>query len=242
MNIADIKKYKSLDIAKLVKAPWNYKEEDSKLSEKLIANIKRNGQVENLIVRKLDTGCYEIVNGNHRYDALVAVGAKKAIVHDLGVISEVEAKRIAIETNETKFSTDKTKLSDLIDEIVKEFDMEDVLSSMPFTQDEIDKFLSDSQDGLIASVDDLGDKDPCVDNVKTIYVKKGDRIQLGKHRLYCLDVLDIDESLFEMGGGKFKMLLTDPPDGVSYVGKTADAKTIENDDLVSIHARAQRAT
>lgn len=200
MTVADIKKYKAIDIVKLVKAPWNYKEEDAKLSEKLVANIKRNGQVENLIVRKLDTGCYEIVNGNHRYDALIAVGAKKAIVHDLGVVSEVEAKRIAIETNETKFSTDKTKLSDLIDEIVKEFDMDDVLASMPFTQDEIDKFLSDSQDGAIADVNELGEESSLVDEVGKIYVKKGDKIALGQHRLYCLDVLDVDESLFEMGG------------------------------------------
>jgi ParB-like chromosome segregation protein Spo0J len=54
----------------LVPADWNYKTDDEYRQEKLKNNIKRNGQVENIIVRLLSTGFYEIVNGNHRYQAL----------------------------------------------------------------------------------------------------------------------------------------------------------------------------
>jgi hypothetical protein len=53
----------------LIKADWNYKEEDEFISDKLVNNMKRNGQIENIHVRKLNTGFYEVINGNHRLDA-----------------------------------------------------------------------------------------------------------------------------------------------------------------------------
>ena len=68
------KKYKlgfiEVPIDKLVKADWNYKTEDDKKQEKLKENIKRNGQIENILIRELDTGYYEVVNGNHRLSVL----------------------------------------------------------------------------------------------------------------------------------------------------------------------------
>ncbi|GAB1371190.1 hypothetical protein MASR1M45_12520 [Candidatus Kapaibacterium sp.] len=53
----------------LIKASWNYKEEDEFTTNKLVNNMKKNGQIENIHVRKLQTGYYEVVNGNHRLDA-----------------------------------------------------------------------------------------------------------------------------------------------------------------------------
>ena len=55
---------------KLVKADWNYKTEDQEKQEKLKENIKRNGQIENIIIRELETGFFEVVNGNHRLSVL----------------------------------------------------------------------------------------------------------------------------------------------------------------------------
>lgn len=63
------------------------------------------------------------------------------------------------------------------------------------------------------------------------YIKRGDLIELGKHRVLCgdstsegaLSALIIDKSL--------SLMVTDPPYGVTYVGKTNNALTIENDDL-----------
>ena len=48
-----MKGYEDLEVSKLVKAKWNYKEENNVLTNKLLANIKKNGQVENLLVREL---------------------------------------------------------------------------------------------------------------------------------------------------------------------------------------------
>ena len=53
--------YIDISIDKLIKADWNYKTEDTAKQEKLKENIKRNGQIENIIIRELDTGFFEVV-------------------------------------------------------------------------------------------------------------------------------------------------------------------------------------
>lgn len=61
--------------------------------------------------------------------------------------------------------------------------------------------------------------------------RRGDIFQLGRHRLMCGDsTCDADVAAL-MDGNLVDLLLTDPPYGVSYVGGTADAMTIENDNL-----------
>ena len=68
------KKYKlgwtDVKVSHLSKAAWNYKDEDAEQTKKLIANFKRNGQVENLQIRQRGNGSYEVVNGNHRLDVM----------------------------------------------------------------------------------------------------------------------------------------------------------------------------
>jgi hypothetical protein len=138
-------KYVEIPISKLVEAQWNYKQDDDKkatmLMEKLKANLARNGQIENLIVRtaKAD-GYFEVVNGNHRLRALKALGVKTAVCFKLGKITQAHAERIAVETNETKFASDPLKLAQIIRNVMEEFKPEDVIETMPFTQDEMDNY------------------------------------------------------------------------------------------------------
>lgn len=132
--------FREMDLAKLVKANWNYKVENADLSRKLVSNMKRNGQIENLLVRPLDTGFYEVVNGNHRLDAMEELGIKKVMVFDLGNITDAQARRIAVETNETKFLADTALLADVIGEILEEFPVEDLTETMPYTKQEIEDY------------------------------------------------------------------------------------------------------
>lgn len=135
-----IENYTELDIKRLVKASWNYKKDDDERKEKLKANIKRNGQIENLIVRPLDTGFYEVVNGNHRYDAMVELGFETVVCYDLGTISDQKAMRIAVETNETKFDTDHMRLAETIKEILTEFEAPDLAETMPYSEKDIENY------------------------------------------------------------------------------------------------------
>lgn len=130
-----------LPVAKLVKAAWNYKDEDEEMTAKLTANILRNGQIENLIVRELKTGFYEVVNGNHRYDVLVHLGMSEAMCFNLGPVSLAQAQRIAIETNETRFASDDYRLAEIVRKVAAEFEEEDYKASMPFSDEEFDALL-----------------------------------------------------------------------------------------------------
>lgn len=59
--------------------------------------------------------------------------------------------------------------------------------------------------------------------------KRGEIWTLGDHRLMCGDATDWDDIDALLDGTPVDLLLTDPPYGVEYVGKTKDALTIEND-------------
>ena len=59
--------------------------------------------------------------------------------------------------------------------------------------------------------------------------KRGDIYVLGRHRLMCGDSTSEDDVQALVGNTQIDMLLTDPPYGVDYTGKTADALKIEND-------------
>ena len=61
--------------------------------------------------------------------------------------------------------------------------------------------------------------------------KTGDVWLLGRHRVVCGDSKDPEVVAAATGGRAVDCVWTDPPYGVAYVGKTADALTIDNDML-----------
>ena len=51
-----------------------------------------------------------------------------------------EVLNIYYETNETKFGTDSIKLAEVMRDIREEYEVEDVMETMPFTRGEMDNF------------------------------------------------------------------------------------------------------
>lgn len=129
---------KVIPIEEVVPADWNYKADDPEMEEKLENNLKRLGQVENTHVRQLDTGYYEMVNGNHRLNTLKALDETHVIAFDHGDVSQSEAIRRAIETNETNFEPDQLELGARIEEVAEDFSLDSLEETMPFGEDELE--------------------------------------------------------------------------------------------------------
>mgnify|MGYP003111031619 FL=1 len=164
--------YLELPTDKLIKANWNYKTENAEKQEKLKQNIKKNGQIENIIVRELETGFFEVVNGNHRLTVLNDLNIKKVFCYNLGKINKTNAIRIAIETNETKFESDNIELAQRVKELTEEFKIEELVKTLPYTEIEIDNFskLTDFDWEQYES-EDLSDTFSDTEYNKTINVK-----------------------------------------------------------------------
>jgi DNA-directed RNA polymerase specialized sigma54-like protein len=126
-----------IPLSQISMSSWNYKGDDKKLMRKLVDNISENGFLENIIVREMGANKYEVVNGHHRLQALKKLKPETVMCYNLGAVGLAEAKRIAIETNETAFETDQIKLSELIKKIVQDFDVSDLEKTMPFSSQEL---------------------------------------------------------------------------------------------------------
>ena len=138
-------------------ADWNYKTNDAKLLTKLMNNIKQNGFLQVILIREMGYGKYEVVNGNHRLMALKKLKVKSAQCYNLGAIDLKEAQRIAIETNELRFDYDKFKLSQLLNSVKTEFAIDDLMETIPFSEDEMSDLIGFSDfsfnDDLIENIE-----------------------------------------------------------------------------------------
>ena len=106
-----------------------------------------------------------------------------------------------------------TTITGFSEEELKEIDVSGYSRSAPGTVEEADA-KEDGDDGIPP---------------ETCPYHPGDTFRLGRHLLVCGDCTSKEiANKFQRGGG-VNLLLTDPPYGVEYVGKTADALTIEND-------------
>ncbi|MBX3045143.1 MAG: DNA modification methylase [Candidatus Kapabacteria bacterium] len=200
----------------LIKADWNYKEEDEFTSKQLVNNLKKNGQIENIHVRKLKTGYYEVVNGNHRLDACDVLGKEFIIAYDHGNISLAQAQLIAIETNETKFKANQEKLTLLIQNLKIEIPEEDLKLTLPYDED----FLKTCFDFSNAETISIENRDIIEDDYDESPPEKpqtvpGDIYEFNGHRLMCGDSTSSDVDRL-MNGVKAHMLHTDPPYNVKY--------------------------
>ncbi len=91
-------------------------------------------------------------------------------------------------------------------------------------------FGSGAIDEILAGITTLVDPDLVPDRpTRGAVSRPGELYELGPHRLACGDACDPDLLAELLAGVRPEVLWTDPPYGVSYVGKTPEALTISND-------------
>lgn len=184
----------------------------------LVKILTRSGQPEALVVQK---SRLRVIAGNGRLRAMKALRWTHCWVN-LKNWTDQEAREYSIAANRTsELSTWDTELLEKqLNEMPESLDLAD----LGFDQDAIDDLF----DGNRGDAEDV-DEDDVPEPPKTPKTKPGDLYILGRHRLVCGDSRMESSLLLALDGEAADAVVTDPPYGVSYVGKTAEALTIKND-------------
>ena len=205
--------------------------------EKLKRSIQKLGFADPVVVNKDMT----IIGGHQRVNVAASLGYTE-VPCSVVDLNKDDEKALNVALNKITGRTDNEKLALLLQGLsIGGYDA----TVTGYSQKECDALISGLKLAVSAS-DDGYDVEEKLDAIKTPYVKSGQVYQLGKHRVMCGDSTKIADVEKLMGGVQADLLLTDPPYGVSYVGKTKDALEIENDrqqddDMISFLTDAFRA-
>ncbi len=164
-----------------------------------------------------------VICGNQRLIAARALGWKSIPVLFVDLDWE-RAKTWALRDNNQSGDWDEPMLAELLAELERGgLD----LALTGFESSDLDRILAG-----IPTLNDPDDAPPLP--VGEPNSKPGETYKLGPHRLHCGDATDEAEMNALMVGEQAKVLWTDPPYGVDYVGKTQAALTIANDSAAGL--------
>jgi hypothetical protein len=93
-------------------------ENNLKEYEKIKKSLLVAGQIDPILVRELEDGTYEIVNGYHRWEAMKELGFKEVEIKNLGKIDLDTAISRALLTEDTKVPIDNIELAELMKRVV----------------------------------------------------------------------------------------------------------------------------
>jgi ParB-like chromosome segregation protein Spo0J len=135
---------KVMAIDDLIPNGWNYNTQSAAVFRKLVNAIRRHGFTKPVIVyARPDSGTKRIiVDGEHRWRAVKALGMTAVSVVDLGLIPDERAKELTIILNELAGEANEARLADLLREINQAASTNELLEVMPFSETELDAYLS----------------------------------------------------------------------------------------------------
>lgn len=201
-------------IGQLKPAEYNPRKADEKQHANLKASIERFGLKDPIIVNSASNRKNVIIGGHFRVRVAQDIGIKDVPVVYVNIPDLEREKELNVRLNRNTGDFDFDLLAD--------FD-QDMLKDIGFDSKELDSIFQLTND---EKEDDV--PEPPL-NPKA---KRGDIYQLGRHRVMCGDSICVDDVEKLMGGGRSKMIHTDPPYNVDYgVSKKPRHKirTIEND-------------
>lgn len=189
--------------------------------EKLKRSISEFGYVEPIIWNQRTE---QVVGGNQRLKVLKELGFEEVdcVVID---VSEEKEKALNVALNKIDGEWDLDKLTILLQEItIKDIDEE----LTGFEKTEINEILQN----IYIEQEDVAVEDDYDSIIQEKAISKpGELYRLGNHFLMCGDSTAISDIEKLMNGNLADMLLTDPPYGVDYTGKTKEHLKIENDSM-----------
>jgi len=142
---------KKVSISELKPNPWNPKlkpEDDLDVQQQfdeVVKSVKNYGLVEPIMVRSGNEngvfGYFQIINGYHRFMACSQLGFKEVVINDLGIVSDITAKKLTIVTEEVKIPIDQVKLGQLIKEMATTEDLDKLAEGLPYSKDLLESKL-----------------------------------------------------------------------------------------------------
>lgn len=205
-------------------APYNPRTISDHDLDALARSMNEFGVVEPVIVNER-TG--RIVGGHQRVKAAEASGiAELPVVHvDL---DEAAEKQLNIALNKISGEFDTAKLADILR------DLESLgadLDLTGFNPTEIDDLIR----GLEVPDEGLTDPDLVPEPLDEPATKRGDLIELGRHRLLCGDSASREDVDRLLGGERIQLVNTDPPYNVKVEPRSNNAIAAGNSSFTTTH-------
>ena len=207
-----IREFKRVRAGDLIADVRNWRKHPDNQRAAMKGILAEIGYADALLARENDEGKLVLVDGHLRAettpDQIVPV-----LVLDL---SEEEAAKMLLvfDPISAMAQADDAKLADLIKSVTTS---DDALKSM------LDGLMGEKGSGGGGVAETATPEPPA-----TPVTRRGDVWIMGNHRLIAGDATDPATIAKLMNGQTADLVITDPPYGVSYVGKTADALVIEN--------------
>ncbi len=133
-----------IPLKKLKPAPWNSNVMDDKMISRLKESIKRYGLLENLVVRPLPNGDYEVIGGNWRLKILSQLGIETvpcAVVD----IDDVQARLLSLALNRIEGEDDLGLKAELMKKALEEVSQDEILELLPETSQSLQALASMGQ-------------------------------------------------------------------------------------------------
>jgi DNA modification methylase len=221
----------------------NYRQHPPEQIKKLKSSLERFGFVRSIVAQVNQDGTYTIVAGHGIVQAAQELVDSNASYYErfgklrTDVIpaswspEQVSGYLLADNTLSSEAVDDEQLLATLLQE---QQDAGFDLASVGSDDETLRQMLQALGDEMLAGEREDGDGGDEFDTTPEegpTRTHVGELWQLGEHRLFVGDCTEQENIARLMSGKKIDLLWTDPPYGVSYVGKTKDALTIDNDDM-----------
>lgn len=198
--------------------------------ESLKESLGANGQYRPIVANRRDN---RVLAGNHTWQAAKALGWPEIAVTWVDVDDEQAARIVLVDNRTNDLATyDDAALADLLTGLPD-------LVGTGYDPAALAELLAGLEEPVKLTDPDEAAPLPVGETVS----RPGDLWCLGSSRLLVGDSTDTGAVLAALGGERADCVWTDPPYGVSYVGKTSEALTIQNDvaeDLPDLLAGAFR--
>lgn len=141
-----------LPIEHLKEARWNANEMDPAMAAHLDESLDRYGLVQNLVVRPLGDGNYEVISGNQRFQSLLARGhaAVPCVVVDL---DDTRARLLSQALNRIHGEDDLGLRAELVRNVLANLPQEEVLALLPETAESLNSLAALGQEDMAGYLD-----------------------------------------------------------------------------------------